>query len=465
MKTQEVLDRVRSAMEEVFNREWLVSIARLVGFVQRSTSRLQGDDLVKLLTTEILTFPTISLPGMCDLLREINPTADMTPQALCERINSEAAVNYLSEVLRFAVEKNLSVHREGLSASLFASFNRVFIEDSTVLTLNERLADKFKGSGGNASKAAVKIDFIFDLKRHTIHSLSMSGGNLPDQARAGEIVERLKEGDLVIRDLGYFATKALANIGAKKAFYLSRLLQGTGIYLSQESSAPAIDILDHLDKKFAHNGVMDLDIYLGQERTPCRLIVYRASEDVVNERIRKADAKARKKGRQLSEESKKWLRFSFFVTNVSRQVWSAEVIGTIYRIRWQIELTFKTWKSLCQIHFLKGQRSERIQCLIYGRLIAIVIMNMVYSFASWYSETRLNRETSLHKLVTWLERRQRLSKAALLCQFCQLLSDLIQDLPSIICKKKRKRKTTMELIESRVPYEEGFPIGNQYVPA
>jgi hypothetical protein len=169
MKTQEVLDRVRSAMEEVFNREWLVSIARLVGFVQRSTSRLQGDDLVKLLTTEILTSPTISLPGM-DLLREINPTADMTPQALCERINSEAAVNYLSEVLRFAVEKNLSVHREGLSASLFASFNRVFIEDSTVLTLNERLADKFKGSGGNASKAAVKIDFIFDLKRHTIHA-------------------------------------------------------------------------------------------------------------------------------------------------------------------------------------------------------------------------------------------------------------------------------------------------------
>jgi len=411
---------------------------------------------VKLLTTEILTHPAISLPGMCDLLRKINPNADMSSQALCERINNQGAVDYLCEVLRFAVEKNLSIDRESISPEALASFNRVFIEDSTGMTLHEKLAGKFKGSGGNASKAALKIDFILDLKRQTIHRLSMSGGNLPDQARAGEIVEDLEKGDLVIRDLGYFAIKALAGIHAKGAFYLSRLLKGTGVYLSAESSAQAIDIVDHLNRNFAHQSVMDLDIYLGQERTPCRLVAYRAPEAVVNERIRKADASARKKGRQLSEESKKWLRFSLFVTNVSREVWSAAVIGTIYRIRWQIELRFKTWKSLCQIHLLKGHRPERIQCLVYGRLITIVMMNLLYSFASWYSETRLKRETSLHKLIEWLKRRGRLSKAALLCQFHQLLSELIQDLPGMLCKKKRKRKTTLELIENLVPYERSF---------
>lgn len=452
-------------MEQVFSKEWLVTTARRVGFIQRSTSRLQGDDLVKLLTTEMLTHPAISLPGMCDLLREINPEADMSPQALCERINSEGAVDYLCEILRLAVERNLSIDRESISPEALAPFNRVFIEDSTGITLNEKLADNFKGSGGNASKAALKIDFILDLKRQTIHRLSMSGGNLPDQARAGEIVGDLEKGDLVIRDLGYFAIKALADIDAKEAFYLSRLLKGTGIYLSPESTALAIDIVEHLDRNFAHQSVMELDIYLGQERTPCRLIAYRAPEDVVNERIRKAAASARKKGRQLSEESKKWLRFSFLVTNVSREVWSAEVIGTIYRIRWQIELRFKTWKSLCQIHLLKGHRPERIQCLVYGRLVTIVMMNLLYSFASWYSETLLKQETSLHKLIEWLKRRGRLSKAVLLSQFHQLLTDLIQDLPGMLCKQKRKRKTTLELIENLVPYERSFGYENQHVPA
>jgi len=452
-------------MEQVFSKEWLVTTARRVGFIQRVTSRLRGDDLVKLLTTKMLTHPAISLPGMCDVLREINPEADMSHQALCERINSEGAVDYLCEVLRFAVEKNLSIDRESISPEALAPFNRVFIEDSTGMTLNEKLAGNFKGSGGSASKAALKIDFILDLKRQTIHRLSMSGGNLPDQARAGEIVEDLEKGDLVIRDLGYFAIKALADIHAKGAFYLSRLLKGTGLYLSADSSAQAIDIVDHLNRNFAHQSVVDLDICLGQERTPCRLIAYRAPEAVVNERIRKADASARKKGRQLSEASKEWLRFSFFVTDVSREVWSAEVIGTIYRIRWQIELRFKSWKSLCQIHLLKGHRPERIQCLVYGRLITIVLMNFLYSFASWYSETRLKREVSLHKLIEWLKRRERLSKAALLSQFGLLLSDLIHDLPSMICKKKRKRKTTLELIENLIPYERSFSNGNQQIAA
>lgn len=452
-------------MEQVFSKEWLVTTARRVGFIQRSTSRLEGDDFVKLLTTEMLAHPAISLPGMCDVLREINPKADMTPQALCERINSEGAVDYLREVLRLAVEKNLGIDRESISPEALAPFNRVFMEDSTVMTLNEKLAGDFKGSGGNASKAALKIDFILELKRQAIHRLSLSGGNLPDQARAGEIVEDLEEGDLVIRDLGYFAIKTLTDIHAKGAFHLSRLLKGTGVYLSAESSAQAMDIVDHLDRSFAHQSVMDLDIYLGQERAPCRLIAYRAPEAVVNERIRKADASARKKGRQLSEESKQWLRFSFYVTNVSREVWSAEVIGTIYRIRWQIELRFKCWKSLCQIDLLKGQRPERIQCLVYGRLITIVMMNLLYSFASWYSETRLKLETSFHKLIEWLKRKGRLSRAALLSQFHQLLSELIQDLPGMLCKKKRKRKTTLELIENLIPYERSFYNENPHVPA
>lgn len=127
-------------MEQVFNKERLAGIARQLGFIQRSTSRLQEDDFVKLLTTEMLTLPAISLPGMCDVLRKINPAADMSPQAFGERINNERAVDYLNEVLHFAVEKNLSIDRESICPAPLASFNRVFIEDSTGMSLHEKLA-------------------------------------------------------------------------------------------------------------------------------------------------------------------------------------------------------------------------------------------------------------------------------------------------------------------------------------
>jgi hypothetical protein len=451
-------------MEHVLDKQWLATTARRVGFIQRTTSRLEGDDFVKLLTTETLALPAISLVGMCDVLRRINPKADMSPQALSERINSKASVDFLKEVLRSALEENLGTACQRISPELLAPFERVFLEDSTGMSLHEKLAGTFKGSGGNASKAALKINFIFDLKTNAVHELSVTGGNVPDQSRAAH-VDHLKKGDLVIRDLGYFSTKGLALIDAMEAFYLSRLLKGVGIYLSSETSAPAIDIVEYFDKEFAHLSIVDLKIYLGQEKLPCRLVVYRATEDVVNERIRKANANAKKKGRQLSDDHKQWLRFTFFVTNASKDVWSSNVIGTIYRIRWQIELMFKSWKSLCHIHIIKGQRSERIECLLYGRLIAIVMITMLYGYASWYFHNQFKLEACLHKIIEWLKRNERLSKAVLLCEFHMLLQDLIHALPKMLCKQKRKRKTTLELIEAQVPYGDSFCNKNQMIAA
>ena len=205
--------------------------------------------------------------------------------------------------------------------------------------MHEKLAGRFKGSGGNASKAALKINLIYDCKGDAIHELSVTGGAIPDQARAGNIVGLLRKADLAIRDLGYFSIQSLAAIAAKEAFFLSRVLKGVSVYLSTEFSASAINLVDYLDKRFTHQSVIDWDIHLGKERLPCRLIVYRPPEAVANERIRKANVAARKKGRQLSDAHKKWLLFTFFVTNVSRQEWSPEVVGTIYRIRWQIVYT------------------------------------------------------------------------------------------------------------------------------
>jgi hypothetical protein len=319
-------------MERVFSKEWLVSTARRLGFVQRSTSLIEGDDFVKLLSTEVLAMPNISLPGMCDALNKINPKADISPQALCQRMNNKTAVNYLREVLNLALEQDLQLAEQNSLLSLLAPFRRVFLEDSTGISLHEKLADKFRGSGGSSSKAALKIDLIYEFKGHRIHELSITSGTIPDQSRAADIVEHLEPGDLMLRDLGYFSVQSLSDTNAKGAFYLSRLLKGVGVYLSPESIAPCINLPDYLDKKFANQNIIDFDIYLGPKRVPCRLIVYRAPEAVVNERIRKANLNAKKKGKQLSEDHKQWLRFTFFVTNVSRAIWKSEVVGTIYRL-------------------------------------------------------------------------------------------------------------------------------------
>src|SRR6266699_3945371 len=142
-----------------------------------------------------------------------------------------------------------------------------------------------------------------------------------------------------------------------------------------------------------------------------------------------------------------WLACGFYITNVRQQIWPSKVVGTVYRLRWQVELTFKNWKSLLNIHVLKGTRPERIKCILYGRLITITMMTLVSSYASWYAEDYLQREISLPKLINWLKRKGRFAKAIHVGTLDALFIDLWRTLPTLLCKQKRRRRTSRQLIE------------------
>jgi hypothetical protein len=190
---------------------------------------------------------------------------------------------------------------------------------------------------------------------------------------------------------------------------------------------------------------------------PTRLIAYKMPENVVNLRRRKAHQAAKKKGRTLSQDYLNWLGFGFYITNVPLDIWPAEVAGTVYRLRWEIELIFKSWKSLLNIHILKGTRPERIKCLIYGRLIAITVMTKIYGYAFIYAKNMFNREASLYKLFNWLKRSSRLLKAVHSKSINSLINDLKQNIFRV-CKQKRTRKTTLQMIEEQIEYMDSFLI-------
>lgn len=50
-----------------------------------------------------------------------------------------------------------------------------------------------------------------------------------------------------------------------------------------------------------------------------------------------------------------------------------EHIHDIYSLRWQIEIVFKTWKSLFGINRCHNVKQERLECHLYGQLIAIFL--------------------------------------------------------------------------------------------
>ena len=107
---------------------------------------------------------------------------------------------------------------------------------------------------------------------------------------------------------------------------------------------------------------------------------------------------------------------------------------------------FKNWQSLLNIHILKGTRPERIKCMLYGRLLTMTMMPLIASYASWYAEDDLQRELRIPNLINWLKRQGRFAQAMQVGPLETLCNDLRRALPKVLCKQKRKRRTSRQLL-------------------
>ena len=73
------------------------------------------------------------------------------------------------------------------------------------------------------------------------------------------------------------------------------------------------------------------------------------------------------------------LKWIFIITNVPEDMLSYEAVCEIYRIRWQIELIFKSWKSHFSIDKMNNIGKDYWDCLLYGRLILITMLTSLHS--------------------------------------------------------------------------------------
>jgi len=165
----------------------------------------------------------------------------------------------------------------------------------------------------------------------------------------------------------------LAALDKANAFFISRLQTQTALY-ALEGASDKIELAQVLPQQTAtvyeHDYAMGLDC-----RLAVRLIAQRVPEKVAVERRRKALAKGRKKGRTPSARHLALLDWTIFVTNVPAVRLTALQVMAFYRLRWQIELVFKLWKSCAKLDHVGTWRTERVLCILYAKLIGLVIFH------------------------------------------------------------------------------------------
>ena len=80
--------------------------------------------------------------------------------------------------------------------------------------------------------------------------------------------------------------------------------------------------------------------------------------------------------------------WTVYITNVEAAKLSGEEAAVLYRLRWQIELLFKLWKSQCEIDQWQSSKAWAIMCELYAKVIGAVVQHWLVVQSGWQEAER-----------------------------------------------------------------------------
>ena len=96
--------------------------------------------------------------------------------------------------------------------------------------------------------------------------------------------------------------------------------------------------------------------------------------------------------------------YNIFITNAPQELLKGNQIYQFYRLRWQIELLFKIWKSLFEIDKIGKMSIARFECYLYGKLITILLGGYIQNLFNEFVEKKIDFELSEWKAYKILKK-------------------------------------------------------------
>lgn len=311
------------------------------------------------------------------------------------------AVLFMKEILNRLIQDIFTQIKPNLA---FKNFERILIKDATSFQLPVNMKDSYKGSGGSGSEACIKIQFEFDLSTGNVIDLSLNPYTVTDTTDAKTCISKIKANDLLIRDLGYIDCSILSSIETQKAFYVNRLMSNVNVYIKKdETNYKLINfVLIVKMMRLYKIKIFEKEVYITEKKLKVRLIIELLPDDVVEQRLRIKNKTAKRKGNKLSQESINRNALNLYITNTNPEQILKQEIQKVYKIRWQIELMFKSFKQEIKINnFAKKMKVERFECLLLIKLIGVLINFKIFNILNFHQYKKNKTLISIQKTYSY----------------------------------------------------------------
>jgi hypothetical protein len=347
--------------------------ARTTHFVQR-TSPLSGATFSQTWVCGFLGNPQATLEELTHTAATLDTV--ISPQALDQRFTASASA-CLEQGLLAAIARVITA--EPVTIPLLRRFTAVYVQDSSTIVLPEVFAAQWHGCGGSTASgtsAALKLQARLEMGTGRLN-VQLQEGRASD--RAAVLPGPLPAGALRLADLGYWSLEAFAALAPHEVFWLSRLQMQTAVY---DATGDRRQLLEFLAAQ--PTDTLELAVTLGErQRLAARLLAVRVPQDVADSRRRRLRQAARDKGRQGSTTRLALVAWTMFVTHGPPERLTLREALVLGRMRWQIALLFKWWKSQGRVDESRSTKPWRILCEVYAKLLAMLVQHWVFLVSLW----------------------------------------------------------------------------------
>jgi hypothetical protein len=353
--------------------------AHTTHFVQRQ-SKLTGAKFVQTLVFSWWQNPDATYEQLAQTATGLG--VPITAQGLDNRF-TPAAAECVKQTLETAVCH--AVAAEPVLWPVLQRFEGVYLQDGTTIRLPDALAHLWPGCGGSTAvgtSAALKAQVQFNLSDGQITHLDLQAGRASDKTAPMQTAS-LPPGALRLADLGYFSAVVLADYDRQGVFWLTRYQTSLVVF---DATGQALDLLDRLPTTAQTS--FEGPVQVTHQRLACRLVAVRVPAPVAEERRRKVQAEAKRKGRTPSARQLVLCDWVIFLTNVPPERLGVAEVLVLARARWQIELLFKLWKSYGHVDASRSAKPYRILCEVYAKLLIMLLQHWVAITCGWQHPNR-----------------------------------------------------------------------------
>lgn len=352
------------ALKKLLPDEKVNALGRVVAFIQR----LRAIQASVLVWSVVLSRFGQGRPGFEQARQWYERLAGSVPwpRAFQMRFKEASAVKLFAQAFEQAVSPWRSAERPRPKHRLARLFADVVLWDSTLLQVDDALKRWFPGTRKLAAgcKAVLAISVFGWVPLFA----RIASANKSDFTLLPPL-KRFAAGTLWLFDKGFVCVKFLRQIARCQMHYLCPMRQDGNPMVVGVRRAPAyvrkalrrspggVRLRSLLPKDKPIRQPWDLDVYV-RPRSP--------GEGSGRYHLRLVIVPGPRHRRQLP-----------YFTNLSAVAWNPAQLRELYRLRWQIELTFKELKQSLNLEQLPTKDRHAVRVFIWASLIALAVSRIV----------------------------------------------------------------------------------------